>query len=206
MIEEREPVEVIIDEIIIDKSADKTTAELTEEGHLVIRAPHRLSVRELDAAVNDTAMAAGKSLELGAKMADGSVYAGLTADGKSRIFAMPEDLDVTMTFNNAAKAVKKLNSQKALGHDDWQIPLLENLRVLQKNQNEGALKGTFKTASSRGSGYPHWYWSSTEFRDALDFVHLARFTDCHETWNHKDYDGRRSCRPVRLVTSSAPAP
>src|ERR1700674_1093403 len=82
-------------------------------------------------------------LEIGAKMPDGSLFAGLTTDGKQQIYAMPTDLDVTMTFNDAAKRVEKLNADKFLGHDDWQIPSLDNLRVFYKNQNEGALKGTF---------------------------------------------------------------
>src|SRR5438552_2552949 len=48
-----------------------------------------------------TAMAAAKTaLEIGAKMADGSVFAGLTADGKQQIYAMPADLSMTRTFNN----------------------------------------------------------------------------------------------------------
>ena len=83
----------------------------------------------------------------GQKMADGSIFVGLTADGKQQIFAMPTDLGVTMTFNAAAKTVEKLNADKAFGHNDWQIGSLDVMRVLQKNQNEGSLKGTFKTAS-----------------------------------------------------------
>ncbi len=143
------------------------------------------------------------ALEAGARMADGSIFAGLTADGKQQIFAMPTDHDVTMTFNDAAKAVKKLNSQKALGHDDWQIPSLENVRVLYKNQNEGALKGTFNTSGNKGSGsgFPGWYWSSTEgFFSGSYYVHNVRFSDGNEAWNRKDND-RLSCRPVRLVAA-----
>ena len=30
-----------------------------------------------------------------------------------------------MTFNDAAKAVQQLNADKALGHDDWHIPIQE---------------------------------------------------------------------------------
>ena len=157
------------------------------------------SVRTHPAPANDTAAAAKVALVLGQQTADG-VYAGLTADGKQQIFAMPTDLGVTMTFNDAAKAVKKLNSNKALGHDDWQIPALENVRVLQKNQNEGVLKGTFKTAVSSGSNCPDWYWSSTEDRGNSSNVRIVRFSDGTEGWDHKD-DLRLSCRPVRLVAA-----
>jgi hypothetical protein len=80
-------------------------------------------------------VAANAALAPGQQTADG-VYAGLTSDGAQQIFTMPKDLDVTMTFNDAAKAVEKLNTDKALGHSDWQIPSLENLHILQKNQKK----------------------------------------------------------------------
>ena len=160
------------------------------------------TVKVAPAAANDTAIKAAKyALELGRKMADGSVYAGKAVDGKL-IFAMPNDLDVTMTFNDAAKAVKTINKNKSLGHDDWQIPSLENVRALQKNQNEGALKGTFKTAASSGSDYPDWYWSSTEYRDDSSYVLDVRFSDGDEGGGRKD-GYRLSCRPVRLVAASS---
>jgi hypothetical protein len=153
------------------------------------------------AAKTDTAEAAAQvALVLGQEMPDHSVFAGFTADGKQEIFAMPKDLGVTMTFNDAAEAVKKMNAENALGHNDWQIPALDNLHVLQKNQNEGTLKGTFKTASSRDdSVYPDWYWSSTENRDGSSDVHNVRFSYGYEGWDLKDY--RLSCRPVRLVAA-----
>jgi Protein of unknown function (DUF1566) len=136
----------------------------------------------------------------GSKMADGSVFAGLTADGKQQIFAMPKDLDATKIFNDAAKAVKELNTANAFGHNDWQIPALDNLHILQKNQNEGSLKGTFKTASSNGSDFPDWYWSSPLHRDYPNLVANVRFSNGYEGWLTKD-DHRLSCRPVRLVAA-----
>lgn len=147
--------------------------------------------------------------EEGTKVADGSIFVGLTADGKQQIYAMSTDLDVAMTFNDAAKAVKELNSNKTLGHDDWQIPSIENLSVLQKNQNEGALKGTFKTAASSGSGSLVFYWSSTELRSfsprehISPRVHIVRFSD-GSGWLHNKDGNRLSCRPVRLVACKAP--
>jgi hypothetical protein len=148
---------------------------------------------------NDTAIAAAtKALEIGAKMTDGSIYAGLTTDGNAQIFIMPTDLDVALTFNDAAKAVQKLNSQKAHGHDDWQIPNKDTLQVLQKNKNEGALKGTFKTAASSSSDNSGWYWSPTEHRGCPSSVWVVRFSDGYEVWNLMDCF-RLSCRPTRLV-------
>ena len=171
------------------------------DGRLIINASGSTLINK-PAPANDTSVAA---LMAGSKMADGSIFAGLTADGKQQIFAMPTDLDVTMTFNDAAKAVKKLNNNKALGHDDWQIPSLKNVRVLYKNQNEGALKGTFNTSGNKGSGsgYPVWYWSSTEHRVFSSYVRDVRFSVGNEDWDHKDYR-RLSCRPVRLVAAPSP--
>src|SRR5204863_8298587 len=101
----------------------------------------------------------------------------------------------------AARRVGELNATKALGHDDWQIPTLEQLKILYQNQKAGALKGSFKTAASSGSDCPFWYWSSTEHRDSSSCVHAVRFSDGGENWHHKDYF-RLSCRPVRLMPVS----
>jgi hypothetical protein len=148
-----------------------------------------------------------KTPKLGQLTKDG-VYAGLTADGKQQIYAMPKDLDVTKTFNDAAKAVEELNTANAFGHNDWQIGSLDVMRVLQKNQNEGKLAGTFKTASSSGSDCPGWYWSSTPHRapnraypDGVDDVH---FSNGDEYWGYKVFS-RLNCRPVRLLPVAAPS-
>ncbi|MBI3440597.1 MAG: hypothetical protein HY052_02140 [Proteobacteria bacterium] len=74
---------------------------------------------------------------------------------------------------------------------------------LHAHKNTGALAGTFTTAAS-GSGYPGWYWSSTENRDDSSGVHGVRFSDGYESWDRKD-SLRLSCRPVRLVAASAPS-
>jgi hypothetical protein len=143
-------------------------------------------------------------LELGQITKDG-VYAGLTADGKQQIFAMPKDLDVLMTFNDAAKAVEELNTANSFGHNDWQIPTLENLHVLQKNRKKGKLKGTFNTTDKRYADVSSgWYWSSTESPADPDYVDNVRFSNGDEIWYGKD-SWRLSCRPVRLLPVAAPS-
>jgi hypothetical protein len=149
------------------------------------------------------------TLKPGTKMADGSVYAGKTAVGEL-MFAMPQDLDVTMTFNAAAKAVQTLNRDKALGYDDWEIPSIENLHTLRTNKNEGSLKGTFNlmAAQEPGFGWPDWYWSCTQPRGDANSVHFLRFSYSNLSWppdagwGHKDLC-RLSCRPVRIVAPAA---
>ena len=140
----------------------------------------------------------------GEVMKDGTVFAGLTADGK-QIFAMPGDLDVTMTFNKAAKRVKELNAQNAYGHNDWVIPEKSTLHTVLNNKDKGALANTFKTSSGSGSGYPDWYWSSSEDPDDRVFVYIVRSTDGDEDWDLRA-NVRLSCRPVRLVAPVARVP
>lgn len=145
-------------------------------------------------------------LSSGTKMPDGSIYAGSTPDGKYKVFAMPQDLEVTMTFNDAVKAVAKLNSQLALGHDDWKIPSYEALMVVQRSKNEGSLKGTFNQAAKgegRFSSQPRWYVSSTEDATYSDFVAFVVMSSGSQGWNRKD-GNLLACRPVRLVASAAP--
>jgi len=177
--------------------------ELGTDGILVVHTNGTVTVKPAPA--NDTAVqAAKKALEIGARMADGSIFAGLTADGKQQIYAMPNDLIVCVTFNDAAKVVRKLNEKNTLGHDDWQIPSSDSLHILYKNQNEGALKGTFNTSADLGSGFvfPQCYWSSTKCPDNPSFVEDVRFSGGGGAWDRKD-DVRLSCRPVRLVEASA---
>ncbi|MBI3440600.1 MAG: DUF1566 domain-containing protein [Proteobacteria bacterium] len=139
-------------------------------------------------------------ITVGTKMTDGSIYAGLTPDGpdgKRRIFAMPQDLSVTMAFNEAVKAVRKLNAENALGHNDWQLPALENLWVLHKNQEEGALKGTFNKASPNSpSDCRDCYWSATRTDDKTEVYAVSFSENLDDSFRKAGY--QMSVRPVRL--------
>lgn len=99
----------------------------------------------------------------------------------------PHDLPETMTFLDAEKAVA------ALG-DGWEIPTIEQLRLMCERKDE---IGGFCTEYDSGSDYPDYYWSRTELSDP-SFVRNVRFSDGFEDWDHKDYY-RLSCRPVRSV-------
>ncbi len=139
------------------------------------------------------------TMKPGTEMADGSVYGGLTPDGKARIFVMPQDFSMTMTFNEAAKAVNKLNRQRTLGHSDWRIPTLENFEVLYKNRNEGKLKNSFRSECKGLEGHPLWY--STAPADDMDpsgWVAIFRPVDGFKSNLHKNHTSKISCRAVRL--------
>lgn len=82
------------------------------------------------------------------------------------------DAPVTLTFNRAADYATKLNQAKILRHGDWRLPTKDELSLLFKNRDQGALKGTF---NSTGSAIAGWYWSSTPEHD--DDAWSQRFTD-----------------------------
>jgi hypothetical protein len=99
-----------------------------------------------------------KELKIGAKMADGTVYAGVSPDTNEPFYAMPEDAEVMMSFNEAAAYALKLNGEKARGHDDWRLPSQNELYELHLNCEKGALKGTFNMKASLSGD--DWYISS----------------------------------------------
>ena len=109
----------------------------------------------------------------------------------------PKNLPVA-TYLDQVKAVELINSAGFHGHNDWHIPTLEQVRLQYANKDM-AIGEPFITENS-GSGYPVWYWSSTEDRGTSSGVRSVRFSDGDEHSSHKD--GRRlSCRPVRLVAA-----
>ena len=148
------------------------------------------AAQELTAPANDTAIkTATDALAVGDKMQDGSIFAGVSPDTGKQMFAMPADADLTMTFNGAAQYAKKLNAEKALGHDDWRVPTKAELNTLFENREKGALKGTFNVTCSYPSG---WYWSGTPV--TVNFAWGQRFRD-----GLQDYCSRYGDSSVRCV-------
>lgn len=125
---------------------------------------------------------AKKEIQIGDKMPDSSVYVGISPDTNKPLYAMPEDAGVTMKeilenylrddseipedvgltvdFNQAAKYVQTLNRLHAHGHNDWRLPTKEELNVLYQNKNEGALKKTFNETGGHHDN-TGFYWSSS---------------------------------------------
>jgi hypothetical protein len=126
---------------------------------------------------------------VGDKMPDGTVYAGVSPDTNKPIYAMPADASLTMTFNGAKEYALGLNTQKALGHDDWRLPTKNELNVLF---NERAAIGGFNVTGSYPAG---WYWSAplNNGRDAW----CQRFSDGVQDYGHKV--NQSSIRLVRCV-------
>ena len=96
----------------------------------------------------------------GAKMDDGTVYAGLCPRTGRPMYATPEDtgcrnmFDKTLLkleFNGAAHAPRELNEAKKFGHSDWLLPDQEQMGVMAKRKNR---IGGFEPGA--------WYWTSSE--------------------------------------------
>jgi hypothetical protein len=123
---------------------------------------------------------AEKHVRIGDVLGDKTVYAG-ELNGK-KIYAEPEDAGLTMGFNDAADYADKLNQENYLGHNDWRVPTEDELNVLHKSKDKGALKGTFNLTGSDTAGY---YWSAELYvgDDAYD----QRFSTGGQNVNYREH-------------------
>lgn len=151
------------------------TIEQAADVHLVITAPGGTVITK-SAPANDTAVKAAKdALEIGDKMADGTIYAGISPDTNQPMYAAPADAPMSMDFNAAAKYAKNFEVD---GKKGFRVPSKAELDVLFQNREKGALKGTFNLTGSDPAG---WYWSGTpygkysaygqRFSDGLQYGH-----------------------------------
>jgi hypothetical protein len=117
-------------------------------------------------------------LKIGDKMPDGTIYAGISPDTGEKMYAMPEDASLMMTFNKAKEYASGL---EAHGHKDWRGPTKEELVVLFNNR---AAVGGFKKADlspshKTGEG---WYWAFSEERVIAGNAHDG-VADWGRDWN-----------------------
>jgi Protein of unknown function (DUF1566) len=103
-----------------------------------------------------------KEIEPGERMADGTVYAGISPDTKRPMYTTPADglsrrwLRTPRLFYTFAQARKYAEELDAHGHKDWRVPTRAELKVLFSNR---AVIGGF---NETGLGDAGWYWSSSE--------------------------------------------
>jgi hypothetical protein len=90
--------------------------------------------------------------QVGDKMPDGSLYAGISPDTNKPMYAMPADAPLTMTFNEAQDYAAELDAH---GHHDWRVPTNAELNLMFNNR---AAIGGINAASTDPAG---WYWSSS---------------------------------------------
>jgi hypothetical protein len=108
------------------------------------------------------AASSGTEPRIGAKMADGTVYAGISEETRTALYAAPANAPALHKWE---KAVEFCRASDVSGHKDWRLPSENELNTLYMNKGKGALKGTFTIA---GSNPPGFYWSATLFSWPVD--------------------------------------
>jgi hypothetical protein len=125
-----------------------------------------------------------KDPEVGDKMPDGTIYAGLSPNTGKPMFTTPADASLTMKWKEAIDYAAKLDAH---GHQDWRLPTKGELSVLFNNR---AAIGGFNVTGSYPAG---WYWSGTQNNKWSAWA--QRFSDGYQFTNYKDL--RSSVRCVR---------
>ena len=125
------------------------TVELSDNGDVTVHTNGNVKLRP---AANDHAKPESTELKIGDRMADGTVFAGISPDTGKAMYATPKDAPLTYSFNQAKKYAAKL---EAHGHQDWRVPTKGELNVLFNNR---AAIGGFDVSGSTPGG---WYWSSS---------------------------------------------
>ena len=133
------------------------------------RAVLEMAAATLQAGGFDPAIAEPQPSQVGDKMLDGSIYAGVSPDTGKPMYAMPEDAPLSYTFNEAQQYAKKLDAH---GHQDWRVPTKDELNLLF---NSRAAIGGFNVTGSDPAG---WYWSASEY-------------DKWDAWGQRFSDGYR---------------
>lgn len=112
--------------------------------------------------------------QIGDKMPDGTIYAGISPDTGRRMYATPPGASLTMPFNEAVERLKASNGRKLCGHEDWRVPTKNELNVLFNNR--AAIGGFNESGSSRDG----WYWSTAS--NSAWGAWCQRFSDGHQQY------------------------
>lgn len=121
----------------------------------------------------------------GGKMPDGTVYAGVSPDTNQALYTTPADAPDVYTWDQAMQYCKML---LAAGHQDWRVPSIGEL-ALQFN-NRADIGGFNETGMmEHATGY---YWSSSPTGDAEAWA--QRFND-----GFHEHPGKNINSAVRCV-------
>jgi hypothetical protein len=154
-------VAVTVNGVLVEVHTDGSIAAYTNRS---VDAYTNGPVQVHPAANDDTKTKAAR--QVGDKMPDGSVYAGISPDTYRPMYATQADAPLTYTFNQAQKYAAKLDVH---GHQDWRVPTINELNVLFQNC---AAIGGFDESGSYPAG---WYWSSSQSNDS--YAWNQRFSD-----------------------------
>jgi hypothetical protein len=127
-------------------------------------------------------------LEIGSRMPDGTVYAGLSPENGKPMYTTPEDAPGLYNYFDAQAYAKNLDAH---GYKDWRRPSRSELNVLFNNR--AAIGGFIEDESPQDIGS---YWSSSLSYNSLGWA--QRFGDGRQTpYNVFRYERALSLRCVR---------
>jgi hypothetical protein len=114
----------------------------------------------------------------GGKMPDGTVYAGVSPDTGQDMYTTPRDAPALYAWDQAAHYCKRLS---AAGHHDWRVPTTNELATLFANRADiGAFNQTGYV-----NNQPGYYWSSLATTDQSAWG--QRFNDGYHEDLTKDH-------------------
>lgn len=120
----------------------------------------------------------------GGRMPDGTVYAGVSPDSNKNLYTTPEDAPGTYTWT---KAVEYCQSLSAAGHQDWRMPTIGELAMQFNNRAEiGEFNETGRMHNATG-----YYWSSLQVGD--DAAWAQSFKDGFHENPAKDAESSLRC-------------
>ena len=134
-------------------------------------------------------MKTGKPMYLpsaGGRRRDGTVYGGASPDTSKDLFLTPQDAPGAYTWSDAVAYCKALS---ASGHHDWRVPTLGELAMQFNNRADiGGYNETGKMKDATG-----YYWTSQEVGDEEAWA--QRFNDgWHEHFSKTQYSSLRCVR------------
>ena len=146
--------------------------EISADGHVNVHTAGRVTTSSAPASGTE-------AFAIGARMSDGSIYAGVSPDTGKPMYATSNDGPLTLTFDQAAKHASKIDAH---GHMDWRVPTKAELNVLLQNR---AAIGGFDMTGSVPAG---WYWSSSRY-SYFGYGHAwaQRFTDGYQNYYFRDF-------------------
>jgi Protein of unknown function (DUF1566) len=127
-------------------------------------------------------MQGGTTPQIGGKMADGAIYAGISPDTHEPMYTTSARVVDHYNWNRGAEYCRAL---KINGHVGWRLPTKDELSVLYNNREA---IGGFDTSGAESVG---WYWSFSE--EGGDLVWGQRFSDGEQYYNIKTYVSSVRC-------------
>jgi hypothetical protein len=125
------------------------------------------------------------ALEIGDKMNDGTIYAGISPTTHQRMYAEPARWTPSTHAKDFYEAATYAKALQVGDKHDFRVPDKEELNVLFQNRAKGALKDTFNSDGTEIDGY---YWSST----------LGKIRGA---WCQRFTTGEQECCPTDVLTS-----